>query len=128
MANIIVVFGSDAKTEVDPIIRKLREKEFDCLTYQEKLKTSPLGSMVITEMEKMVENAKAVIVFASPGLLNDGKAMFLLNCAAIQFNLLTVVLPGFSSSGMPISFYHAAAALTFQPGAEALEQYLLQLI
>ena len=119
MGYLLIVHAQDVTDIVSPIVTGLRRLDLDCLTYKEKLKIAPLGSVVIHLLEDMVETASVVLAFASPSLLSDYKALSLTDYAAIQGNLIFCKLPGLSFGRLPPSFYRASYSLELSTQPEA---------
>ena len=127
MSKILIVHSIDANEATKPIIRKLRENDLDCLTYQDELRLCRLGSVIATELERMVISATIVLVFASPQMVNDHRALYLINRASEIGNLFTVTFPDYDGKGLPANFFKAPVTLVFQPGSEALVNKLVSL-
>ncbi|HEX9008315.1 MAG TPA: hypothetical protein VF837_03605 [Patescibacteria group bacterium] len=119
MGYLLIVHAQDANDIVTPIVTGLRRLDLDCLTYKEKLKIAPLGSIVIHLLEDMVETASVVLAFASPALLSDYKALSITDYAAAQGNLIFCKLPGASTGDLPPSFYRASCGLELSAQPEA---------
>ena len=87
---ILFVRAKDAKPYADLVIDFFRHQDVDCITYKQKLRQNHRAN-ILRELESMVENAKAVIVFASPKILDDPHAMRLMNYAFLRDNIVGVI-------------------------------------
>jgi len=122
---LLFVHAKDTDSIVIPLTGHLGSKGIDCITHKQKLRLARLGSTIIHELEDMVMSAKAVIVVASYGLLDDFHAELLIDYASTHGNLISVIPQNFGQVTMPPSFYNGLFLLNMDADPAIFAEHLI---
>jgi len=113
--HLLFVFAEDANPYITEVMSFLRQLDIDCVTHTQLLKQARLGTTVISNLENMVISAKSVIIIATPKLKEDRYSHALIDYAAEQGNLFSVILRSQGSVLVPPNFMRGGNFLIADP-------------
>ena len=116
--KLLFVRTDDMKPFANQVAENLRRCDIDCITYKQVLRQTRLDTPIARALEEMVQEYNAVLVFASKGLLTNDHALRLVDLAAANGNLVSI-LPHHVSDRLtlPASFI-ASSLLLLRAGPD----------
>lgn len=128
MGYLLFVFAKDVAPLGEGIMTRLRIRDLDCLTYQQKLRLARLGSVIVNELSEMASSATAVVVIASEKLHTDFHATMLIEDAADHGNLVSVIPENFGRIDITPKFFFGTALLRVNTDLDAFVDELASTI
>jgi len=124
--NLLFIGAPDAQPFIEPIMARLRVLDHECFTHEQRLKQARLGTPIVRVLEAIVESADAVIVFASPNFHSDAHALWLLDLATAQGNLVAIVPPWEKQVSMPANFFSGSLLIATKKDHKKIAKLILE--